>query len=477
MNISLAKKSILWDLLIVGAMSVLLYYGTAWQLFTWYTDAGKYECYAQAFWHGTSVLKTLPVNKLQCIFITHPRPETVFITNQALLEMLQADHAPSWLTAFIASQSPLLPLHALPHEYPLLSVLPFTIGLLVPAYWYQVAFALGIEVLVIVTYIVLRVYKSRSAAIAFALYIVVGGWSVALARYDVVPALLTLVALLYAERGKWRWSFTMLALATMLKFYPIVFVPPLIIAQHRAKFGAWHGTWSTWWHSLRGVEVFVLVCTTLTILSILLSVEGTLGPLGYFTNRPIQVESSASSLLWLFSFFGNQLHYVATYGSLNVISPLSPVISPLFTLMLGIGLLYTCWLQWRGKVTLPVSFLLTLLVVICTGKVFSPQYLLWVFPLLAYVGERKWRWLISWTLIGALTTWIFPYIYDETRNFVKVATLPLFNPVVLTRNVLLIAFTVVLFYHCARRRRGIVLPEQPPMVQEPEIVMSLAQRD
>jgi len=458
-------------------MGVFLYYGTAWQLFTWYTDAGKYQCYAEAFWHGTSILKTLPLNKLQCVFVTHPLPETVFITNQTLLAVLQSHNAPSWLIAFIASQSASLPFHSLPHEYPLLTVLPFSIGLLVPAYWYQVAFALGMSLFAVATYMLLRVYRSRSAAIAFALYIVVGGWAVALARYDVVPAMFTLIALLCAERGRWRWAFATLALATMLKFYPIVFVPSFVIAQHRSSYGALRGIRRTWRQSLRGLGTFVLVCVGLTVLSLFLSVEGTLGPLGYFGSRPIQVESSASSILWLASFFGFQLHYVATYGSLNVISPLSPIVSPLFTIASIVGLLYTFWLQWRGKLTLPVSFLLILLVIICTGKVFSPQYLLWLFPLVAYIGGRNWRWLASWMLIGALTTWIFPYIYDETRSFIKVATLPLFNPVVLTRNVLLIAVTVVLFRYYTRQRTESILPTQIAPVQEPETVMSLAQQD
>ena len=477
MNISLTKKSILWDVLIVVIMGVLLYYGTAWQLFTWYTDAGKYECYAVAFWQGTSALKTLPVNKLQCVFVTHPLPETIFMTNQTLLAILQSHHAPSWLITFIASQSVHVPFHSLPHEYPLLAIVPFTFGLVVAAHWYQVAFALGMYLFVVATYILLRVYRSRRAAIAFALFIVVGGWAVALARYDVVPAMLTLIALLCAERNKWRWAFATLALATMLKFYPVIFVPPLIIAQHSAKFGAWRGTWRTWMRSIHGLGTFVLVCAALTLFSLLLSVEGTLGPLGYFNNRPIQVESTASSILWLASFFSFHLHYVANYGSLNVISPLSPVISPLLTLATVVGLLYTFWLQWRGKLTLPVSFLLILLVVVCTGKVFSPQYLLWIFPLLAYVCELDRRWLVSWAGIGALTTWIFPYLYDETHNFLKVALLPLFNPVVLTRNVLLIAFTVVLFCYYARLRTDKVLPESLSPVQEPEAVMLLARQE
>ena len=107
-----------------------------------------------------------------------------------------------------------------------------------------------------------------------------------------------------------------------------------------------------------------------------------------------------------------------------------------------------------------------LLVVICTGKVFSPQYLLWVIPFVAYIGECNRKWLISWVSIGALTTWIFPYIYDATRVFLRVPDVPTFHPVVLARNVLLVAFVIALLCYYARPRKTFSVP----LVESSEIV-------
>ena len=440
-------------------------------MFTWYTDPGKYECYATAFWHGVSALKALPVPEIQCRFITQPPAGTSFVTNDTLLHFMRTYNVPSWLISFVAAQSPTQPLHALPHEYPLLTVIPFSFGLATSAHWYQVAFAIAMVLLAGVVYAMLRVWKSQRAAIAFALYMVVGCWATAAARFDIIPAGFTLGALLLAERGRWRWAYVLLAVATMFKFYPIVLVPAFFIAQQRSSYVFWY----KWW---KGLDVFVLVCAALTTLSLLLSVEGTLGPLGYFGDRPIQAESTAASILWLGSFFGFPLHYTATYGSLNMLSPLSSIVSPMTTLLLIVGLVYVCWLQWRGKIPLAVSLVLILLVVICTGKVFSPQYLLWIIPFVAYVGECNKRWLASWTGIGLLTTWIFPYIYTETKVFLDVPTISTFNPAVFARNAFLLSFLIILLYRYTVQRKNVVVAvEDVPQHEQSEAIISMAQAD
>lgn len=469
--VNMLKKRVLLDILIVLVMGFLLYYGASWQIFTWYTDPGKYECYATAFWHGVSALKALPVPEIQCRFITQPAASTSFITNATLLSIMRTYNVPSWLISFVAAQSPTQPLHALPHEYPLLTILPFSFGLVTSAYWYQVAFAIAMILLTSVVYLMLRIWKSQRSAIAFALYMVVGCWATAAARFDIIPAGFTFGALLLAERGRWRWAYALLALATLFKFYPIVLVPAFFIAQQKSHLVFWH----KWW---KGLDVFVLVCAAITTVSLLLSVEGTLGPLGYFGDRPIQAESTAASILWLGSFFGLSLHYTASFGSLNMLSPLSGIVSPLMTLLLIIGLLYVYWLQWRGKTPLVISLVLILLVVICTGKVFSPQYLLWIIPFVAYAGEWKKRWLASWTGIGLLTTWVFPYIYTATNVFLKVPTIPTFNPVVFTRNAFLVSFLIFLLYrYTTHYKRSATSVENTSQPTEHGVVASMAQAD
>src|SRR5256884_8762503 len=118
-----------------------------------------------------------------------------------------------------------------------------------------------------------------------------------------------------------------------------------------------------------------------------------------------------ATLLWLGNFAGYEVQWVFTYQSLNFLSPLAHRVSLLSNLLLVAGLVYTFWLQWRGKIDLPMASLMTLLILLATGKVFSPQYLIWVAPLFAYVGQSNWKWLVTWAIVSLLTLIIFPFMY------------------------------------------------------------------
>ena len=92
------------------------------------------------------------------------------------------------------------------------------------------------------------------------------------------------------------------------------------------------------------------VCVLVIGVSLLLSVVGTLVPLAYFSNRPVQIESLSASILWMLSLLGKtSLKYVGSFGSLNVLSPLSSDVTSRMTALLVVGLPYTWWLQWRRR--------------------------------------------------------------------------------------------------------------------------------
>ena len=119
-----------------------------------------------------------------------------------------------------------------------------------------------------------------------------------------------------AERARWKWAFVLLALATLLKFYALVLILPLFIAQQKQCSGARWFSWRRW----DGFAWFIAVCVVVTTISLLLNVDGTLGSLEYFKDRPIQVEAFLAGLLWLGSFLGYSLQFVYSFGSGNVLS-------------------------------------------------------------------------------------------------------------------------------------------------------------
>ncbi len=377
-----SKKRVLEYLLhlfaVVG-MGLLLFWG-AWLRYlavaaTESSEPTRYRCYAVAFWKGISRVSA------GCSFVKTN-------TSAALVQQMQVWDFPGFLVKLVASQSPTIPLHALPHEYPLLTIIPFTLVAFVSSKWYFVAFALMMACVAGALYFILEHYKSTGAALAFAFYLVIGSWATAVARFDLIPAALTIGALILAERAKWKWAFALLALATLLKFYALVLIFPIFIAQ--------------------------------------------------------QKQSS-----------GSRFDY--SFGSGNVLSPLSSQVSLAFTLCFILGLLVIYWLQWRGRLNLALSCLLTLLVVIVTGKVFSPQYLIWVTPFVAYVGKNNWKWLVSWGSVGLLTTFIYPHIYtvaSATPGVISVGQIPAFYPSVLARGLIILAIiAVVCWFRLFKKQR------------------------
>jgi hypothetical protein len=92
---------------------------------------------------------------------------------------------------------------------------------------------------------------------------------------------------------------------------------------------------------------------------------------------------------------------------------------------------------------LEMACLVTLLIVIITGKVFSAQYLIWVLPLAAYVGQtNRSRWMFFWALLGILTSAIYPIIYSKAPIMLLVPYIPQFYLMTVVRNCLLLGFIV-----------------------------------
>jgi|SRR5579883_1412829 len=438
------RRSFWLDLCIPLAMILIMFYGVARQITKLDSDTARYQCYATAFWYGSGALRTLPAQ--QCAFMSHPAPELTPLSQTTIVHWLQHLGITGTLTQIIAAQSPTRPFHALPHEYPLLPLLTFLPFLIAPAGWYQLAFATGMGIVALAIYLLLH-RRSRGSGYAFALYLTLGSWATALGRFDLLPAALTLYALLCAERAQWRRAFAVLALASMYKFYPAIVLLPLLIAWQRQLDGPWYS-----WRRLAEPAIFPSVCILLAGISLLLNVEGTLAPLSYLGDRPLQVESVSASLVRLGSILtGEPLQYVYSFGSRNVLSALAPAITLGALCVLLAGYAYVCWLYWSQRIELAMSMLLILFLVLITGKVFSAQYLIWVAPLVAYVGGQRRQWLIGWTSISAITTLIYPFLYNR-NSYPFGALLPDFYITVLVRNILLCGFVGLILYQATRRR-------------------------
>ena len=362
-------------------------------------DIFAYECYSRAFWRGEQALVDAP--------------HTV----------LCADHRwKFWIT-------PPRAIYTLPREYPAPAIFVFSLPLLIP--WAPFALAymalMGLLTLGVVAWMAHR--RLLLCGAAFALYALVGGWATLLARFDLVPGVLVLATLVLAERGRWTPAYLVLAVATLLKLYPVLALPILLIAQ-------WRYTGVRPW---RGLGVSALALAAGLVPFALLNPAAFLAPFTYNGLRPPQIESLAGSLLWLSGEVGGNVRVILTYHSVNVVGMFADVAAWLASALLIVGTLLVYWRAWVGRDDLGRSLVLVLLVTLCGSKLLSPQYLLWIFPTVAYVEGLRLRWL----LVAALTVLIYPYGYSLDNSLVHLPNHPLFMGAILARNGALLFLAVL----------------------------------
>jgi len=362
----------------------------------------------------------------------------------------------------------------LPLEYPPLTLLLFSLALLAPLLNYQMAFVLLMALTSALIYWLLLRYGPRGAALIFVLYIFIGALATVQIRFDLIPALLTLLFIIAAEQRRWAWAYIALAFAVLFKLYPILLLPSLFIAeqQERGRFytpptsisltSIPHDLWLTFrgafdWY-WKNLLLFLGMLLAVTGAFALLNFQGAvLDQLNYFVQRPIQVEATGSTFLWLAMHFGVPLQITYTYGSLNISSKLAGFVSLLSGLLFIIGYAYTLWMQWRGRLDIAQVSIALLLVFIATGKVFSLQYLIWIIPLLAYVGAFDAFWLFAWGSISLLTTFIL-YLYTRPVDLLLIPLVPGFIQAVSVRNAFFVLVTLAYLFNWFEARRRKPLP-------------------
>ena len=99
-----------------------------------------------------------------------------------------------------------------------------------------------------------------------------------------------------------------------------------------------------------------------------------------------------------------------------------------------------------------------LLLFVATGKVFSPQYLIWLMPLLAYAGAFDRFWLLCWGAVSLLTTFIFAYLYTRVTDPLLIPYVPGFVPTVSIRNALFVLLTLAYLFNWFQVRQRKLLP-------------------
>lgn len=348
--------------------------------------------------------------------------------------------------------------HSLPVEYPLLALAPFTLTVLPPVADYVSVFGLWMLLLLVAGTVAIRRLESARTAEVCAVYLVLGCFATVLGRYDLVPAAVVVVAYWAARRQRFEVAYGLLALGALLKLYPVVLVPVVVIEQYRAL-GASPFRLPPPRAVVTGLTIFAAIVAGGFALAAALDPAGWLGPFDFNAHRPLQVESVPASLLWLTGFAGLPVWADRSFNSYNLVGRAGELIGLAADLALVGGCLLVYWRQLNRRTGFGRAFALCVLVVLCTDRVLSPQYLIWALPLVAIV-ERDYD--LVWLAVCALTTLIFPFAYDSTglRGRPMPAQYPLYFPALIAvRNALLLVATVRFALGPAR----VHAPTRPPV--------------
>jgi hypothetical protein len=261
-------------------------------------------------------------------------------------------------------------------------------------------------------------------------------------RYDAAVSLLLCLTSWAFLADKIALCGVLLGLAIAVKGMPILVLPILaLVLLHRRR-----------WRDLT-----VLLVTSTAVVALVFApavhVGGArvLDSIVYHFQRPLEVESTPGAILGIVQpFLSDAQESIRTFGSINLESRYTRVFATasISSTLLGVLVVYLAFWRRLRLVTeeseqnlelLRATAAVLVLFMVC-GKVFSPQYLIWLLPLglLLSLGGPRSRWLLPATmLLGQL---IYPICYGSLAE-----RKPWAFALVLLRSGLVVSWLVALY--------------------------------
>jgi uncharacterized membrane protein len=268
---------------------------------------------------------------------------------------------------------------------------------------------------------------------------------IAINRFDVVPAVLSLAAIYYFLKGGDKTAWFVLALGVLTKLYPAVLAPLFIISYLRGK---------EYKPLLKNLAIFAGTGLVAVLPFLIASPEGFWGFINFHSERGLQLESGYASLLMLTEMLGlTKVEIVLAYSSVDVWAPASDFLLSISNYV-AIAAVFACYVFYyranptkeRDPAKLAGFSVGVLSVLMVTTKIFSTQFVIWLFPLIFLIGGRMRHpaW-ISFGIIALLSQYIYPHNYGQLMAFEQPAVIFL-----ILRNFLVIALGIAAMYFAVK---------------------------
>jgi hypothetical protein len=275
--------------------------------------------------------------------------------------------------------------------------------------------------------------------------------SVVLSRFDLWPAAIVAAALAALVSGRLRLGHGLLGLGVTAKLYPAVLLP-LGVAFVWKRAGRRE--------ALACLGLALVVIAAIFAPFVILSPGGVWQSLRVQLSRPLQVESLGSALLLVgHHVFGLGVTGETSYGSQNLGGSAAHALAVASTVVQA-ALLLWIWASFaRGpgsREALVRSSAATLCAFVAFGKVLSPQFPIWLIPVVPLVRGR--RGLLASALLAValvLTQTWFPFRYFRLALNFEAGL----SWLLLARDLTLVALVAVLVV--TLRRTTATRPESP----------------
>ena len=288
-----------------------------------------------------------------------------------------------------------------------------------------------------------NVWKVAGTLAMYTLFLLSLG-SIVQERFDLAAAFLMLASVACFITDKYLAAWLLLGIGLMTKIVPVLIAPIFLIAHFRRR--QFNEVWM-------GPLAMIMAALIVSIPFLLASPEGLANAFLYHVERPLQIESSWSSPILLYSkLTGYPAYILNSYGSHNVYSTASDTLvmisGPLTAVVLLAGYLIFWWRsgkEMNGLRAISGNTIIRFAVIaiatfIVGGKVLSPQFLIWLIPLVPLVIGAD-RLVIAgiFEAVLLITQFEFPYSYWQLYTLQ-----PYMVVTVAVRNLLLLVLLVML---------------------------------
>ena len=208
-------------------------------------------------------------------------------------------------------------------------------------------------------------------------------------RYDIFPAVIVLMAIYYFVKEKYPLAFALVAIGMLTKLYPAMLFPIFFLIFAARK---------EWNEALKGTLVFGVTTLAVVLPIMIVDPDLIIDFLSYHSDRPLQIETLAASLIYPFAMMGLITVKITSamgpdgdldpenFGSDNLVGTVPDAVAGILSPIMVMGVLAVCffflyvYMKCEEKERMKLLGLAisgVIMTFILLGKVFSSQYLIW----------------------------------------------------------------------------------------------------